>query len=228
MEQTYLIKMNKVIHQIWLGGEMPEKFKNYTQTWKNLNPDFEIKVWSEKELLNLNLENEELFNTPNMSFSEKSDIARYELLYKFGGVYCDTDFLPLKPINEFLEQFKENVLTFKIKGCLGTVGAILISKEPHNEIFKDLIMSLPENYKNNIDKGVLRRCGPVYLDNILSKHEGKFLSLGNEYFYPYGPRNPDRKIFESMSYDELKLTFPKAIAVHQWTGSWLKKNVKQL
>ena len=36
---------------------------------------------------------------------EKSDIFRYEILYRFGGVYVDTDFECIKPF----ECFAQNV-----------------------------------------------------------------------------------------------------------------------
>ena len=40
----------KIIHACWLGSaEMPQVYKNYIEGWKKLNPDFEVKVWTDKD-----------------------------------------------------------------------------------------------------------------------------------------------------------------------------------
>ncbi len=96
--------MIKRIHQIWIQGE--EHFKetqpNYykmSQIWTVLYPDFEYKLWSELEFIELIAQfSPELLisyhQAPN--FASKSDIARYVILYNFGGLYVDTDYEPFK------------------------------------------------------------------------------------------------------------------------------------
>eukprot|EP00968_Pinguiococcus_pyrenoidosus_P005749 scaffold374_cov271-Pinguiococcus_pyrenoidosus.AAC.13 len=39
-----------------------------------------------------------------LSLLSASDIVRYELLYRFGGVYVDVDFVPLQPLDGFLQR----------------------------------------------------------------------------------------------------------------------------
>ena len=40
------VQIPKIIHQIWVGGhEMPEHCKQFVQEMKELNPDYEHKLW---------------------------------------------------------------------------------------------------------------------------------------------------------------------------------------
>ena len=91
------------IHQIWIGSELPEKYKNWCASWKKLNPSWEYKLWNENDILNI------LSGTIRQVFLEsknpgaKSDIARYAILEKEGGIYYDTDFECIKPLEELTD-----------------------------------------------------------------------------------------------------------------------------
>lgn len=79
----------KIIHQIWLGGPPPKAYSAWMEAWRNL-PGFEYRLWTDKEASEFPLKNRTLYNTtPNLA--GKSDILRYEILYRYGGVYIDTD-----------------------------------------------------------------------------------------------------------------------------------------
>ena len=39
----------KLIHACWLGkGEMPQEQKEYVEGWKRLNPEFEVRLWTDE------------------------------------------------------------------------------------------------------------------------------------------------------------------------------------
>ncbi|MSE06386.1 glycosyl transferase, partial [Lactobacillus salivarius] len=38
----------KIIHYCWFGGNpLPKELQDYINTWKEKNPDYEIKCWNE-------------------------------------------------------------------------------------------------------------------------------------------------------------------------------------
>lgn len=81
----------KIIHQIWLGpNDMPDLYKYFQSTWKENHPGWEIKVWKDFDIIKENFENVDLY-LKSRSYQEASDIARYEILKKYGGLYIDTD-----------------------------------------------------------------------------------------------------------------------------------------
>ena len=94
----------KIIHQLWIGPKpAPIKLMN---TWKNKNPEFEYIFWNEAEFV----KREMFFKCQNKideieEINGKADILRWEILYKYGGVFLDADSICIEPIdNELLEK----------------------------------------------------------------------------------------------------------------------------
>ncbi|GAI63343.1 unnamed protein product, partial [marine sediment metagenome] len=84
-------RIPKIIHQIWLGSPFPEKYAYFQSTWQLHHPDWEYKLWTEKEIEEFGLTNKAAYDE-STNYGQKSDIARYEILYRIGGLYVDTDF----------------------------------------------------------------------------------------------------------------------------------------
>ena len=81
----------KVIHQVWLGPKsIPKNYKYYLNTWKEYNPGWVIKIWREQDVIKENFPSMDLYWLAR-SYQERSDIVRYEILKKYGGLYIDTD-----------------------------------------------------------------------------------------------------------------------------------------
>ena len=98
-------KIPKVLHYIWLGPkDFPKESIAFVESWVKYHPDWKIVLWTEdmqralphpmiekrdiKELSSTTLY-PLLDKTDN--YGEKSDILRYEILSKEGGVYVDHD-----------------------------------------------------------------------------------------------------------------------------------------
>ena len=94
----------KTIHYCWFGGgEMPEKWKRYQESWKRYCPDYQIIEWNEK---NYPIENCDFTRQAYLhkKWSFVSDMARLEILYKYGGIYLDTDVELIRPLDDLLYQ----------------------------------------------------------------------------------------------------------------------------
>lgn len=91
----------KIIHQLWIGPKpAPTKFMD---TWKEKNPDFEYIRWSEEELVKRNMVIECNNRVDEMEeINGKADIIRWEILYKYGGVFVDADSICIEPIDDVL------------------------------------------------------------------------------------------------------------------------------
>ena len=59
--------------------------------WRKHHSGFNIKVWGEKELESLNLQNAEIILDTQLNPALRSDFLRLELLLLFGGIYADVD-----------------------------------------------------------------------------------------------------------------------------------------
>lgn len=93
----------KEINQIWIGD--PKKMpKEWMDTWKR--PGWKYIFWNEKEIDSINLVNREKYDYfyKKGIYDGAADIARVEILARFGGVYIDADSICLEPIDDLLES----------------------------------------------------------------------------------------------------------------------------
>lgn len=93
----------KIIHYIWLGKKEESKIlKKCKKSWKKYCPDYEIKRWDES---NLNIDCckycRDAYDEKKYAYA--SDVLRFEILAKYGGVYLDVDVELLRPIDDLLE-----------------------------------------------------------------------------------------------------------------------------
>ncbi len=92
----------KKIHYCWFGrGPKPALAEKCIASWKKYCPDYEIIEWNEDNFdINCCDYVKEAYDAKKYAFV--SDFARYDILYKHGGVYFDTDVELIKPIDDII------------------------------------------------------------------------------------------------------------------------------
>lgn len=92
----------KIIHYCWFGNtKLPESETKNIETWKKYCPDYKIIRWDEKNFdINSNEFVSEAYKEKKYSFV--SDFARFYIIYKYGGIYFDTDVELLRNIDDLL------------------------------------------------------------------------------------------------------------------------------
>jgi mannosyltransferase OCH1-like enzyme len=88
----------KLLHQIWLGPRPVPSV--WTETWREANPDFDYRLWDEGAVDELGLRNEDVYRRYMAEdlYDGAADVARIEILFRFGGVYADADSVALRPL----------------------------------------------------------------------------------------------------------------------------------
>lgn len=88
-----------IIHQLWIGSKPPPiKLMN---TWKDKHSDFEYIYWNESEFIKRNMVFECQKQIDDIEeINGKADIMRWEILYKYGGVFIDADSICIEPFDE--------------------------------------------------------------------------------------------------------------------------------
>ena len=172
----------KIIHQIWWQGldKLPDKYKNYTNTWKRNHINWEFMYWDKIKIINL-LKNHypyllKIFNQcPYMI--QKIDLAKYIILYHFGGVYVDMDTICNKSLNnlfsnpnyknvDFVTSKMEIIPFIKIIN-----NAIIFSKPKHILlwfILNKIQKCSEKNFYQNQDLYIMESTGPIFFDQIIS------------------------------------------------------------
>jgi mannosyltransferase OCH1-like enzyme len=94
-------KIPKIIHQIWIG---PKPRPNVLMdSWRLKNPDFEYILWNEAEFEKRGIKFECQNRIDSIEeINGKADIIRWEIAYRFGGIFIDADSICVEPIDSYL------------------------------------------------------------------------------------------------------------------------------
>ena len=134
----------KIIHYCWFGrNTKPELIHKCIESWKEFCPEWRIIEWNED---NFNIDvipyMREAYDTQMWAFV--SDVARLIILYKYGGLYLDTDVELLKPINNTL--LEHTFFVFENSRSINT--GLAIGAEKQNVIIKSLLNNYRRNHFN--------------------------------------------------------------------------------
>jgi inositol phosphorylceramide mannosyltransferase catalytic subunit len=96
------LEIPRIFHQIWLGPDpLPKEYVAYQRSWAQHHPSWELRLWTESDLPD-DLVRTEIYERLRRP-AERSDLLRFELLARHGGVYLDADFECLRSIESLLE-----------------------------------------------------------------------------------------------------------------------------
>ena len=204
-------KIPKIIHYCWFGPKpIPTQTKKCIDSWKKYFPDYTFMFWNEQ-----NSPIDHPF--PHAAYQAKkyafvADYVRTWALYKYGGIYFDTDVIVIKnfaPILDEVDVFMAYEQPEKTYINVAIWGAIKESQFI-NDIFK-YYTSIDFN-KNTIFNLTI----PTITTTIYKKYKGNDIIkvFDYDFFYPF----PQKKR-RSRNYN--KYITQNTYAVHLWDFSWL-------
>jgi mannosyltransferase OCH1-like enzyme len=214
-------RIPRKIHQIWIGKALPEKYKAFCESWKEYNPAYEYFLWDEKAILDLeDFESRDAFRSAR-SLGAKSDIARYEILRRFGGIYADTDFECVKAFDELVDRcsfFAGNLYDTKPYLCNA-----IIASAPGHWLLQELCRKTRERITTTELMDIIEATGPGLLTREVIGHLAELgdndIVFPSACFYPY-----PNYISSAGTAKEIKESFitREAYAIHYWEVSWSK------
>lgn len=215
----------KIIHQIWLGSPLPEKFKHLQASWKQHHPTWTYILWTDADIKKMNMRNRAQYEQAQ-NYAEKSDILRYELLQEWGGVYVDIDFECFRPLDILVENFEffsgvpAWVTVSLNNGLIGTI--------PNHPIINACVEDLAGNYAAQTEVtdgnfGIFDRSGPYYFTRCFMKASSDesdgVIIFPATFLYPFPPvLNRSQRTHDFA----VKWLTPESFAIHYWMASWLQ------
>lgn len=199
----------KRLHFIWIGSKLPERFAANVAEWQSLHPDWEGMIWTDDELGDYPLENRSLYDqaeklVPRDAVGQfRADIARYELLYAWGGFYADIDTRPLRSIEDALAGHE----LFAAAEDRNWIGNTYLGATMQHPALDEAIRKLPANVQRHRGRRPNKLSGPQFLTPILRKH-GAYVAPTRQWF-PYS--------YSHVKHNAIPDEFGQDVyAVHEW------------
>ena len=205
----------KKIHQIWLGGELPEKYKQFTESWKRFHPSWEYRLWTDKDADEFGMTRADAYYS-SKNLGTRSDIFSYEILRRHGGLYCDTDFECLKPFDDllWLNFFTSVAYDARLEMYHGLMASV-----PEHPIVNSCVADQIQ-YDGENGELIMNATGPYhltrcFLKNVTENTQG-VVAFPMQFFYPW----PN---YERFGKEPYKYIQSFSYAIHYWCVSWLNK-----
>lgn len=214
LEQTTL-RIPKIIHQIWLGSvdqKLPERFCKWQKSILDMHPDWQYILWTEKDIDSFPFINREAFDREK-NLGAKSDVWRFEILYRYGGVYLDVDMQAVRPLDELHYLYDFYIGIQPLDTDYAQLGIGIVGSRQAHPLLKAYIYCVNGNNQAQI----IIRTGPVFFTHLFlalaTKTGYKDIALPASYFYPVGYTDRNHMGCTSLP--------PEAYTIHHWAGSWL-------
>lgn len=214
----------KIIHYCWFGrNPLPESAQKCIASWKKFLPDYEIKEWNEDNFdVNIIPYTKEAYEAKKYAFV--SDYARFWILYRYGGLYFDTDVEVIKPLDDIVERGAFMGIEMpSVNGTLPLVNPGLgIGATPQMDFYKMVLDAYAGFHFLNADGSLDQKTVVSYTTEILQREglqpTNDIQEVANIWIYPVDYFNP----FNDLT-GKLDIT-ANTRSIHWYSKTWNNQN----
>jgi hypothetical protein len=210
-----------IIHQTWKTDDMPENFRAFSATWRDRNPGWTCRFWSDRDLLEFVAARYpawlELFCSYRLGV-QRADAGRYMLLHHFGGIYADMDSECIRSLDPLASEDRV-ILCEEPKShwpraasCRGLPMMLFngVMASPANHSFWPHLLTRMAEVRDASD--VLDSTGPCLLTgSVLSYPEKETIRIEGANFF-----NP----IDTFGNSPEDLNTATCYSIHHWSGTW--------
>lgn len=216
-------KIPKIIHYFWFSGDpYPEKVQKCLDSWHKYCPGYEFRKW---DLHNYKTDNQFVKDAlENKDWAHASDFGRCDVVYRYGGVYLDTDVELVKPLDDLLYDTG----FFCFESSYGVDPGSGFGAEANNPIIKEICEAYNViTYKkadgiswNPVD--ILK----IYTDPFVKRG----LTLNAQYQNIEGFAIYPPLVLSPYSYRTgILASYEKTYGIHHWVSAWItEKQMKDM
>lgn len=212
----------KVIHYCWFGGgDIPDKYKAWMESWEKYCPDYKIQRWDESNY-DITKNKYMLQAYENKKWGFVPDYARLDIIYNHGGIYLDTDVELISNFDELLYQ--KGFAGFETEQYvnLGSgFGAV-----PRLNIIKEMLDYYEDKSFINDDGSLNMIASPRLQTGVLLEHglkqDGEYQVVDEMTIFP-------EKMFCGKN-ERLRriLLKPYSKSIHHYDGSWMEDENRKI
>jgi len=171
---------------MWIGPR--DAPLNAMNTWRDENPGWAYRFWDEAAMATEfrgGLRNQRQFDEM-AEWNGKCDIARYEILHKFGGFFVDADSVCLRPLDDYLTD-NDSFSCYENEWARGgLIAAGFLATSPGNELADLLVKGLTEKTGDDLWRGpgsAWMTVGPLYLTRTVHEHRYTRIAIYPSFFF---------------------------------------------
>ena len=117
---------------------MPPLAQRCIKSWQNYLPDYEIKEWNEDNFdVNILPYTTDAYAAGKYAFV--SDYARFWVLYKYGGVYFDTDVEVIRSMDDVLARGPFMGFEIENKDHIAVAPGLGLAAEPGMQLYQEIL-----------------------------------------------------------------------------------------
>lgn len=184
------------VHRIWLGPKpMPQRYVKYGQQWAELHPGWDVHDWTKEEIEDLPLRNRDVWDAlaegansgvlmpPQQAIAvQRADVAAYELMRLFGGVYVNCDIEPLRSLQPLLARHPGQCIVGN-EDQRFACNAVMIGPADA-ELWRVVTERLGPRFFSRRWDMMNQVTGPWLLTDVLEANPSLAIRLPVEAFYP--------------------------------------------
>ena len=212
----------KIIHYCWFGrNPLPELAVKCIASWKKFLPDYEIKEWNEDNFdVNIIPYTQEAYKVKKYAFV--SDYARFWILYKYGGLYFDTDVEVIKPMDDIIAKGSfmgcENEVGSGMATTLAVAPGLGLGVNPGLGLYKEMLDLYEKLHFIEEDNSFNLKTVVSYTTEILCNHglrnTNEIQECAGIWIYP-------KEYFCPIDYETKKrVDTSHTYTVHHYAASW--------
>lgn len=169
-----------IIHAMYTTSEIPIRWKQSAESWVNMNKDFAYCLWTFAELeVFVADEYPWLLSTYQgyRYFIQRCDVARYMLLYRYGGTYVDLDVVCRTPLSViFADSPVEAGTVVRPASSFGFSQDFIAVRRPRDPFIRGVLSGLRRAaaswlYAPLPYTSVVYRTGPMYFTRRVNCHD---------------------------------------------------------
>lgn len=219
---TFSHDITNWMHRIWMGSPMPERYREYGEMWKELNPTKQLWDWTEEEIMDSDWVNipvlQSLYHESKQPgadmvayYTHVADVVDYEIVYRFGGWYFNTDLKPIKSLSTLYHD--QSGAAFAMEDDVHAVNMAMYGPR-ENIVFWKIIEMLPKRYFGMPGAFMNATTGVQLIESVISSSTNLF-SVKR---FPREVFNPIHwSEFEYGTTPDIDREYPKeTVAVHEW------------
>lgn len=207
-------KIPHILHFCWFGNKKkPQIVQRCIASWEKCFPGWKIQEWNEN--------NFDVQKSPYSAgayaakkYAFVADYARFDILYRYGGVYVDTDVEFLKPLpEEFLQKpaFAGMESNYKVN------PGLIFGTSAGHPFLKEMLKIYESNQFP--ETGGIEKTVVDYTTELLTRHgyreDCRYQKIMDVSIYP-----PQYFCSYNLDIHEIELS-PESISVHHYAASWV-------